>query len=219
MSEIPSYERYPEPPARPFTLLELLVVVSIIAVLAAILFPVFAVNRHPRRAICGSNVKQLATALAMYTQDADERLPPDTAPASTLPHLLHPYLKNHSVWTCPTDTRRLAFDGTPTDATVGYGYNWQGLTRGGEGVLLSAVADPARTVALVEAGGLRPMLPDLPTATGSPLEYRHPASATPREAGMQVGWLDGHVKWTRQAQLEERQAGRGIDGYRYWSRR
>ena len=59
-----------------FTLIELLVVIAIIAILAAILFPVFAKAREKARgAACASNTKQIGTALQMYTQDYDERTP------------------------------------------------------------------------------------------------------------------------------------------------
>ena len=60
---------------RGFTLIELLVVIAIIAILAAILFPVFAQAREKaRQTACVSNLKQIGNALAMYTQDYDERL-------------------------------------------------------------------------------------------------------------------------------------------------
>ena len=63
-------------PKAAFTLIELLVVIAIIAVLAAILFPVFAQARDKaRQAACLSNLKQVGTALAMYQQDYDERMP------------------------------------------------------------------------------------------------------------------------------------------------
>src|SRR3984893_11508515 len=59
-----------------FTLIELLVVIAIIAILAAILFPVFAkVREKARQSSCASNEKQLGLAFAQYTQDYDEKLP------------------------------------------------------------------------------------------------------------------------------------------------
>ncbi len=67
-----------------FTLIELLVVIAIIAILAAILFPVFARARESaRRTVCVSNVKQLGTAWMMYVQDYDESFPPSNSPANS----------------------------------------------------------------------------------------------------------------------------------------
>ena len=61
---------------RAFTLIELLVVIAIIALLAAILFPVFARAReNARRSSCGSNMKQMGLAVQQYSQDYDERFP------------------------------------------------------------------------------------------------------------------------------------------------
>ena len=65
-----------------FTLIELLVVIAIIAILAAILFPVFAKAREKaRQASCESNLKQLALGMLMYAQDYDEKLPANWGPA------------------------------------------------------------------------------------------------------------------------------------------
>jgi prepilin-type N-terminal cleavage/methylation domain-containing protein len=103
----------PSPSRRPaFTLIELLVVIAIIAILAAILFPVFASARENARKItCVSNLKQLGTSVLMYAQDYDENLPnnyagkKDTNLWSDLAGsgLMDPYLKNKQIWFCPSD--------------------------------------------------------------------------------------------------------------------
>jgi prepilin-type N-terminal cleavage/methylation domain-containing protein/prepilin-type processing-associated H-X9-DG protein len=116
---------------RGFTLIELLVVIAIIAILAAILFPVFAQAREKaRQAACLSNLKQIGSALMMYTQDYDETLPnrsynadkgvcfdPSVLGAeagTTNPYCtsyawqwqINSYLKNNNVYVCPSSTGR-----------------------------------------------------------------------------------------------------------------
>jgi prepilin-type N-terminal cleavage/methylation domain-containing protein/prepilin-type processing-associated H-X9-DG protein len=96
-----------------FTLIELLVVIAIIAILAAILMPVFAQAREKaRQSSCMSNMKQIMTAAQMYTQDYDETLhrirnfsftAQGVKWAMGAQDMLGPYLKNDQVWTCPSD--------------------------------------------------------------------------------------------------------------------
>src|SRR5687768_1639775 len=99
-----------------FTLIELLVVIAIIAILAAILFPVFAQARDKARgASCLSNMKQIALGTLMYAQDYDETQPPAYVHMDWLikkpefywwqvpwTNLIYPYVKNKQVFSCPS---------------------------------------------------------------------------------------------------------------------
>lgn len=90
-----------------FTLIELLVVIAIIAILAAILFPVFAQARESaRKAACTSNMKQIGLALTSYQTDYDGLYPPSqlpsSNPSSSWPTLLYTYVKNEGVFVCPS---------------------------------------------------------------------------------------------------------------------
>lgn len=101
---------------RAFTLIELLVVIAIIAILAAILFPVFAQAREKaRQTACLSNCKQIGTATIMYVQDYDETLPlinmayPQTNSVNCYANFkwqdgLYPYIKNAQMFNCPSDS-------------------------------------------------------------------------------------------------------------------
>ncbi len=189
---------------RGFTLIELLVVIAIIAILAAILFPVFARAREKaRQSSCTSNVKQIMTAILMYCQDFDDRFPLTyiepramwTTPNGTdttgdMPWMivLDPYLKNTQIFACPSSSLA-AWDGGPATVYVSYGYNEN----------LSAIAQArcnfsAELCALADGGtdGNYSILESYGNDNGRPsiaLE-RH-------NEGANCGFADGHVKWLK----------------------
>ena len=124
-----------------FTLVELLVVIAIIAILAAILFPVFARAReNARRASCQSNLKQIGLGLLQYSQDYDEILiadwygsDADVGPKKTLPlsadkvsykwmDAAYPYIKSEQVFNCPSATRIVSGTTIVGDPSVPYTY-------------------------------------------------------------------------------------------------
>ena len=91
---------------RAFTLIELLVVIAIIAILAAILFPVFAQAREKaRQTSCLSNGRQIGLAFGMYATDFDDFLPLTTypLPANSWTDQTQPYIKNRQIYRCPSD--------------------------------------------------------------------------------------------------------------------
>ena len=205
---------------RAFTLIELLVVIAIIAILAAILFPVFARAReNARRASCQSNVKQIMLANLMYVQDYDEKIVPmdiaaPGAPSGVYywPKLLMPYVKNVQIFNCPSASVTSPFNSENGFYPL-YGMNTWLLEEGGinggnvKGVSLSFVPKPAETVFLAETekqgvnGNPRVFPPGLRAYSGAydtdedyP-KFRHLETCT-------VGFWDGHVKSMNKAQLE-----------------
>lgn len=150
-----------------FTLVELLTVVAIIAVLAAVLFPVFARARESaRRSSCQSNLKQIGLAGMQYTADYDGCLPPavmahgadpGSVSTQTFVDLLQPYVKNLQIFVCPSFPRPSYATGTvePSDTgqftvdggkilysrVLSYGLNVGGLPNGS--LSMSSMADLA----------------------------------------------------------------------------
>lgn len=204
-----------------FTLIELLVVIAIIAILAAILFPVFARAREAARATsCRSNVKQIMTAVMMYAQDNDETLhyhDGRTNPQTCWAFIINPYIKNGQVWKCPSDNQPAnIWDGTATDYYISYGWSWTWIN----GQSLAAIAKPADTIAVTDATNWvsRPM-DNYPVVAPAyyPVVYRHSEMAN-------IGFLDGHVKAMKinpvrqQATTEDGLTLSGNDTYILWNR-
>jgi len=145
-----------------FTLIELLVVIAIIAILAAILFPVFAkVREKARQTSCLSNEKQLGLAFAQYEEDFDETTPPDSwNNPNGWAGAINSYVKSTGVYKCPDDSTSPVTVGGVTAVPVSYAMNinLNGNVNGQNGGFwagdtLSMLNAPASTVLLSEAIG------------------------------------------------------------------
>jgi prepilin-type N-terminal cleavage/methylation domain-containing protein/prepilin-type processing-associated H-X9-DG protein len=154
---------------RAFTLIELLVVIAIIAILAAILFPVFAQAREKARQIsCVSNARQMGVAISMYVQD-NEGYPMHSSPSNQVPRTrwpdhIYPYVKNEALFTCPSVLATPGFTPAyrqwahnPAARYGGYGYNFQylGNSRFPFSAADASVTTPAETIAIADTGGVR----------------------------------------------------------------
>lgn len=187
-----------------FTLIELLVVIAIIAILAAILFPVFARAREKaRQTSCLSNLKQMVLSVQMYAQDYDETFPMSVylsgTDAYSTYHVLMPYIKNYQILNCPsepgsltaTELQNLGMPIAPGFDETSYVFNFavfedgpsNPLTGSSDSVVaLAEVGRPAETVVMYDG--------DL-TVDGGGIAGR----VIPRHNDMvNANFVDGHAK-------------------------
>lgn len=187
-----------------FTLIELLVVIAIIAILAAILFPVFAKAREKaRQSTCLSNEKQIGLALLQYVQDYDENYPQWAGSnTTTVPQYvyqpviqLQPYLKSYAVLICPdakgndlaglwTNTTTQADSSVNANSSYTVNFGLCGYTNHATD---AQIKEPSRTIAIYES--------------------YYPSSLVVKQGfqniiclhsdGTNFGFADGHVKWAK----------------------
>ncbi len=200
-----------------FTLIELLVVIAIIAILASILFPVFARARErARQTSCLSNLRQIGVALAMYYDDY-QRLPWDdlteggapegTAPTWTWRLMLYPYVMNAQLFACPSASGLTDFDATYPDYWDMAGYaisqvHWDDdLGTDADpppGHTMEAIRKPSEVIIITDYIGDH-MLTHYGTQEHG--FVRQDEAATRHNGGCNYLFLDGHVKWLAPTQV------------------
>jgi len=196
---------------RGFTLIELLVVIAIIAILAAILFPVFARAREKaRQTSCMSNVKQITLGFMQYVQDYDEKFPYfETNPARGVPWwvCIQPYLKNEQIYQCP--------NWATSTVTTYWGYYYP-YPRYGMNHYIMYNSNSAGAMAMIKRPAEIVLTGDCCHGMGDAWRFAWPlapgnSASSPRKCdaarndqkadyavhngGTNLGFVDGHAKW------------------------
>ena len=213
-----------------FTLIELLVVIAIIAILAAILFPVFAqVREKAREASCLSNMKQVATGVMLYVQDYDEQLfyragfansrsgsIPNANPIRWW-NLLMPYERNTGVFRCASDPQPTMSPDAAGGLTIPRSFM---ALVSAESLTLAQLDNPAETIVIAEKwpektdSWIEPYLGNMGPDPANP--GRTYVTANRHSGAMNCAFFDGHAKLMRPSVILASKSLSGCDLiYRY----
>ena len=205
-----------------FTLIELLVVIAIIAVLAAILFPVFSQVREKARSLaCLSNMKQIGLGVQMYVQDNDERIffratsnaastRTGASIAKTAPvynslqwwNGIMPFVKSYAVFSCPDDPGPTLSADPGGNLVIPRSYIASAAV---EDLTLAQINDPAQTLVITEkwdknAAGAAVSAPWMDAFDGDmapDVPHTMKDVADRHQGGLNCAFFDGHAKWYR----------------------
>jgi prepilin-type N-terminal cleavage/methylation domain-containing protein/prepilin-type processing-associated H-X9-DG protein len=226
-----SGSQHPKGTRSGFTLIELLVVIAIIAILAAILFPVFAQARSKaRQAACLSNMKQIGTGLMLYAQDYDETLPGNSADSlagrgnelgwmmpynagdrgswNIIPRDLQPYVKNLQIFVCP-EAKPATWNGAagvadavPSPPGGNTNYLYNGTVMFRS---MAAVPAPADIIFLREEGWIHRYASErprrVPNTPGYYTGWNWPNYDELHNDGANLLYCDGHTKWLKKTRI------------------